>query len=418
MALSEQWERRFDTAYEWGSTAFLSLTKSGNIIGLLAPSQLGKGTVDEWNELNGTRKDVHTSVGMSLKSVLDVLTKVEKALLSLGLISASLTRLKVGLIDIVSKDGDAALDKHQVIAGYDETSLISFTNEEVILSYSNMVYFIGLDAAKKIVKLQDNEDRLLMVSFLDISLGSRGFQGTKNVPTRRTVRSEQLSFRGEARGRHKMSNVNSSNVEKLATADFSTWNAWGINYPALKQVFARFKQTMASATEMEPIIDAVAAALNVPSQAVQVVLHLECGWPDHIGRAKTGYRASMTRDDGSTLYRGVTQAGKAFWIDVSGRYKSKGITVAGVPERATLAEQIAAPFVYLDRYRNATIRGRRLTEWPLTPGLVYSFHQQSLQGLGSAFKQLTNASGQSGPSLNVIRTTARLHRQAAPMTYL
>lgn len=418
MALSEQWERRLDTAYEWGSTAFLSLTKSGNIIGLLAPSQLGKGTVDEWNELNGTRKGISAPVGMSFKSVLDVLRKVEKALLNLGLVSGSLSRLKNGLIDIVSKDGNAALAEHQVIAGYDENALISFTNEEVLLSYSNMVNFIGLDAAKKIVKLQDNEDRLLMVSFLDISLGSRGFQGTKNVPTRRTVRSEQLSFRGEARGRHKMSNVNSSNAETLATADFSTWNAWGINYPALKQVFARFKQTIASATEMEPIIDAVAAALNVPSQAVQVVLHLECGWPDHIGRAKTGYRASMTRDDGSTSYRGVTQAGKGFWIDVSGRYKAKGITVAGVPERATLAEQIAAPFVYLDRYRNTAINGRRLTEWPLTPGLVYSFHQQSLQGLGSTFKQLTNASGQSGPSLNVIRTTAKLHRRAAPMTFI
>lgn len=258
MALSEQWERRLDTAYEWGSTAFLSLTKSGNIIGLFAPSQLGKGTVDEWNELNGTRKDTPASAGTSFKSVLDVLMKVEKALLKLGLISGSLNRLKTGLIDIISKDGNATLAEHQVIAGYDKNALISFTNEEVLLSYSNMVNFIGLDAAKKIVKLQDNEDRLLMVSFLDISLGSRGFQGTKNVPTRRTVRSEQLSFRGEARGRHRMSNVNSSNVETLATADFSTWNAWGINYPALKQVFVRFKQTIASATEMEPIIDAVA----------------------------------------------------------------------------------------------------------------------------------------------------------------
>lgn len=418
MTLSEQWERRLDTAYEWGSTAFLSLTKSGNVIGLLAPSKLGEGTVDEWNELNGVRKDVLASAGMSLKTVLDILRKVEKALHSLGLVSGSLARLKICLIDLVSKDGDAALSKHQVIAGYDENALISFTNDEVLLIYSNMVNFIGSKAAKKIVKLQDNEDRLLMVSFLDISLGSRGFQETKNVSTRRTVGNEQLSFRGEARGRHKMSNVNSSNVETLANSEFSTWNAWGINYPALKQVFSSFKQTIVSAEEMVPIIDAVAAALNVPSEAVQVVLHLECGWPDHTGRAKTGYRSSMTRDDGSTSYRGVTQASKGFWIDVSGRYKDKGIAVAAVPERATLAEQIAAPFVYLDRYRNTVRNDRRLTEWPLTPGLVYSFHQQSLQGLSSTFKQLTNAAGQSGPSLKVIRTTAELYRRAAPTKFI
>lgn len=415
MALSEQWERRLDTAYEWGSTAFLSLTRSGNIIGLLAPSRLGKGTVDEWYELNGTQSDVEAPAGMSLKSVLDVLMKVEKALLNLGLVSGSLTRLKIGLIDIISKDGNAALNKQQVIAGYDKNSLISFTNEEVFLSYSNMVNFIGLDAAKKIVKLQDNEDRLLMVSFLDISLGSRGFQGTKNVPTRRTVGNEQLSFRGEARGRHKMSNVNSSNIMSIALSSFDEWNSWGINYPALKRALAAQKSTFATVDQLGEIMEAVAPALNVPIQALQTVMFLECGWPEHIGRLKTGYRNSMPRDDGSLLYRGVSQASKGFWIDVSEHLRKHGIVVAGVPERATLAEQIVSPFIYTDRYRQSPVNGKRLTEWPLTPGIIYSFHQQSREGLGNGFSRV--AGKQSGISAQVVLATGRLYRKRAPTAF-
>lgn len=376
MELSKDWERRLDTGYEWGSAVLLSLSRAGNIVSLLQPSPLGDGTVEGWRRQTDQSiytpvKIVETPRGTTFKSIHDTLIKVDQALFSLGLISSSLARLSGAIDKILAQDELATLDSNQVIAGYEKNALISFTNDEVVQIYSNMLKFIGRDAANKIVKPKDNEDRLLLVSFLDISRRLRAAQGTKNVPTRSSVSIGPLSFRGEARRRQKMSNVNSSNVENLATAEFSSWNAWGINYPALKQVFARFKQTIVSAKEMEPIIDAVAAALNVPSQAVQVVLHLECGWPDHIERAKTGYRASMTRDDGSTSYRGVTQAGKGFWIDVSGRYKAKGIIVAGVPERATLAEQIAAPFVYLDRYRKTTINGRRLTEWPLTSGLVF-----------------------------------------------
>lgn len=420
MGLSKDWERRLDTGYEWGSAVFLSLTKAGNIVSLLQPSSSGDGTVEGWRRMNGQNLPPVSSGqakprGTTLKSIQDTLNKVEQALLSLSLISASLLRLKDAIRELLAQDAQATLDSNQVIAGYEKDALISFTNEEVFQIYSNMSKFIGKDAANKIVKPKDNEDRLLLVSFLDISQLPRVSQETKNVSTRRNASSGPLSFRGVARRRQKMSIVDSSNVMEIALASFGEWNSWGIDYPALKRVLAQQTATFATVEELGEIMEAVAPALNVPVQAVQTVIHLECGWPDHIGRRSSGYRNSMPRDDGSTLYRGVSQASKAFWIDVSERLRQKGIDVAGVPERATLAAQIVAPFVYADRYRRSPVNGKYLTDWPLTPGIIYSFHQQSRQGLGNGFSKI--AGNQSGVSSRVVLATGRMYRRSAPSTF-
>lgn len=420
MGLSKEWERRLDTGYEWGSAVLLSLTKAGNIVSLLQPSQLSDGTVEGWRRTTGQKPLVFEKRqvmprGTTLKSIQDTLNKVEQALLSLSLISESLARLKVAIQTLLNQDDQAALDSGQVIAGYEGNALISFTNEEVLSIYSNMTKFIGKDAANKIVKPKDNEDRLLLVSFLDISQLPRVSQETKNVSTRRNASSGPLSFRGVARRRQKMSTVDSSNVMEIALASFGEWNSWGIDYPALKQVLARQQATFATVEELGKIMEAVAPALNVPVQAVQTVIHLECGWPDHIGRRNSGYRNSMPRDDGSTRYRGVSQASKDFWIDVSERLRQKGILVAGVPERATLAAQIIAPFVYADRYRRSPVNGKYLTDWPLTPGIIYSFHQQSRQGLGNGFSKI--AGNQSGASSRVVLATGRMYRRSAPSVF-
>lgn len=420
MELSKDWERRLDTGYEWGSAVLLGLTKAGNVVSLLQPSPLGDGTVDGWRRTHGEKPlsavmQPKAPRGTTLKSIQDTLNKVEQALLSLSLISESLVRLKAAIQTLLDQDGQAALDNGQVIAGYEKNALISFTNEEVLQIYSNMSKFIGKDAANKIVKPKDNEDRLLLVSFLDISQLPRVSQETKNVSTRRNASSGPLSFRGVARRRQKMSTVDSSNIMEIALASFGDWNSWGIDYPALKQVLARQQATFATVEELGEIMAAVAPALNVPVQAIQAVIHLECGWPDHIGRRNSGYRNSMTRDDGSTLYRGVSQASKAFWIDVSERLRQKGIDVAGVPERATLAAQVVAPFIYADRYRRSPVNGKYLTDWPLTPGIIYSFHQQSRQGLGNGFSKI--AGNQSGISSRVVLATGRLYRRNAPVAF-
>lgn len=212
-----------------------------------------------------------------------------------------------------------------------------------------------------------------------------------------------------------MSNVNSSNIMSIALSSFDEWNSWGINYPALKKVLAAQKSTFATVDELGEIMEAVAPALNVPAQALQTVMFLECGWPEHESRRKTGYRNSMPRDDGSLQYRGVSQASKDFWIDVSEHLRKYGIVVAGVPERATLAEQIVSPFIYVDRYRQSPVNGKRLTEWPLTPGIIYSFHQQSRQGLGNGFSRI--AGEQSGVSAKVVLATGRLYRKRAPSAF-
>lgn len=212
-----------------------------------------------------------------------------------------------------------------------------------------------------------------------------------------------------------MSTVNSSNVMDIALASFDEWNSWGINYPALKKVLAAQQSTFATVEELGKIMEAVAPALNVPVQALQTVMFLECGWPEHAGRRKTGYRNSMPRDDGSLLYRGVSQASKGFWIDVSEHLRKYGVVVAGVPERATLAEQIVSPFIYADRYRQSPVNGKRLTEWPLMSGIIYSFHQQSREGLGNGFTRV--AGKQSGISAQVVLATGRLYRKRAPTAF-
>lgn len=415
MELSKDWERRLDTGYEWGKTALLSITKGGNIISLLQPSTLGDSTVDGWRRMQGQPPLKVSPKGTTLKSIIDTLTKVEQALFKLELISDSLLRLKNALVELIRQDDGSSLGEGQVIAGYEKNALISFTNEEVVQIYSNMTTFIGKEAANKIVKPKDNEDRLLLVSFLDISRRPRAAQETKNVSPRSSASIGPLSFRGVARRRQKMSDVNSSNIMEIALSSFDEWNSWGINYPALKKVLAAQRATLASADELGQIMAAVAPALNVHVQAVQTVMFLECGWPEHQGRLRTGYRNSMPRDDGSTLYRGVSQASKGFWIDVSEHLRKYGIIVAGVPERATLAEQIVSPFIYTDRYRQSPVNGKRLTEWPLTPGIIYSFHQQSREGLGNGFTKI--AGKQSGVSAQIVLATGRMYRKRASTAF-
>lgn len=213
-----------------------------------------------------------------------------------------------------------------------------------------------------------------------------------------------------------MSIVNSSNVVEFSQAKFGDWNSWGINYSALKDALARNTLTVATVDELGQIMEAVAPALGVPVQVVQAVIQLECGWPDHEGRKRTGYRSSMTRDDGSTNYRGVSQASKGFWLDVRQRLQQKGIEVPSSPEQASLAAQVIAPFVYADRYRRIPINGNYLTDWPLTSGIIYSFHQQSLQGLGNRFSKVSG--NQSGASTRVVLATGQLYRNNARTEFL
>lgn len=166
---------------------------------------------------------------------------------------------------------------------------------------------------------------------------------------------------------------------------------WKPDYKVLQKLGALRRRTVANAAEMWELIQDVATAVRLPKEVVAVVLHFEYDFP-----ARSIYRASATRDDGSPTYRGVTQASLPFWIDVTSHAQTKGYKiVARRPESATLFEQIAAPFIYLDRYRS------RVSDHLFTPAMIYALHQQ---GPGAASKGFANVAGnQSGPSLRAVR---------------
>lgn len=417
MTAEVTWQDRVE-ASAYASLGFLySLTKAGSITSLLTPRQVGVASVEEWNMVHGVQMPVMSRVNKPTGSTIAIITKVLNSLEVLGLRSNSLHRL-LDQIKNLPMSEQAILDSSGIkLVGVTSDSLIKLDSVIITNSFVNMVKYIGSEAARKIVRMKDDEDKLLIVGFEDISLFTRVLQDVKNTSTRRNVRKVQLSNRGLARERNKMSRISGNTVTKIAQQDLGSWRSWKIDYAALARLFASERTLVASVDTMEDLIEKVSICLNLSAQAVQVVMFLECGWPEHVGRMRTGYRTTMPRDDGSLSFRGVSQAGKDFWTDVREYASDRGARVPALPEQGTLVMQIASPFIYADRYRESPRNGFKLVDWPLTAGIVYSFHQQSRGGLGSGFKTLKNVEGQSGPSLQVIKTAAAQYRKVAPSGY-
>lgn len=166
---------------------------------------------------------------------------------------------------------------------------------------------------------------------------------------------------------------------------------WSIDYKLLRDLAKNRTRTVGSADEVWQLAQDVATAVNLDPQIVGVVLHFEYDFP-----ARSTYRSAATRDDGSTTYRGITQASLPFWMDVRSHAASKGWNIrASRPENASLFEQIAAPFIYLDRYR------KRVASHLFTPAMIYTLHQQ---GPGAAANGFANVAGsQSGVSLRAVK---------------
>lgn len=181
---------------------------------------------------------------------------------------------------------------------------------------------------------------------------------------------------------------------------------WTIDYALLRELSQTRRRTVASAEEVWQLCQDVAMAVNIPAEAIAAILHYEFRFPE-----RPVYRAAATRDDGSTDYRGITQASKGFWTDVIVRARLKGWVIdATVPEHATLFEQIAAPFVYLDRYRKA-VAGHLFT-----PAMIYALHQQ---GPGAAERKFKSVAGsQSSSSLRAIRVAQLGARGKSASLYL
>jgi len=337
--------------------------------------------------------------GVAVKTVRNTAIKVNGALLKLNLLSTSLNNFINLLDNELQQDPDATFPENKRVIGVTKDSIVFLDTRLLSISRSNMVKYIGGRTADIIMLGKDDEDKLLILSFLDISLVPRASQGAKNVPPRRSARIGQLSFlERSVRRRNKMSTVNNSNVIELSNRAFGVWSAWRIDYAALNRLFKEETRTSVDANGLLEIMNKVAVCVNASEIVPQVIMNLECGWPN-----RDRYVNTMPRDDGSMSYRGVSQAAIPFWTDVRDQLKGKGITIPTRPENSTLAMQIASPFIYADKYRRTQIGSNRLSDWPLTPAVIYSFHQQSLGGLKASFNPGKAIGSQSGASLQVVK---------------
>lgn len=178
------------------------------------------------------------------------------------------------------------------------------------------------------------------------------------------------------------------NVGESLNIDLSDWEP---NYSGLNTAASRNRVFAGDAKAVDKLIDELVPFLRMRKEVIATVLKLEYDYPE-----RKIYKSTATRDDGSKMYRGITQASKPFWLDVVSHASRKGFLIkAQTPESASLFEQIAAPFVYLDRYRN------EVKDHLFTPAMIYALHQQ---GPGAARKKFATVAGvQSGRSVEVVK---------------
>lgn len=227
-------------------------------------------------------------------------------------------------------------------------------------------------------------------------------------------------------------NVNEPVLGKLS--------AFQIDYTALRRASVNFPETGAGLPRMREIVAGVAQALGVPAQFIAVVLNMECEYPEEKVYLSTmprlgdsakrlpdpqfphpvewaatlaQYRKGAANNKGAQIYIGVTQISWSFWQDVMGHapMKSARIILPQAWWTTTLFWQIAAPFIYLDRYRSKFGRSALMV-----PSIVYALHQQGPGGAEGSFSKIIG--NQSDRTPRVIRAAQHALRGNSPPIYI
>lgn len=213
-----------------------------------------------------------------------------------------------------------------------------------------------------------------------------------------------------------------------------------IDYAKLRRESANFTDTGAGLPRMREIIAGVADALGIPSQFIEVVLNMECDYPSRLiyrtdmprlgdsnkrlpdprypnpiewAATLPKYKAGAATNKGAQIYVGITQISWGFWQDVTSHRPMMNARVV-LPQAwwmASLYWQMAAPFIYFDRYRNKFPSGT-----VMVPSVVYALHQQGPGGAQNRFSKITGK--QSGKTPKIIRAARSAMRGRTPVVYI
>lgn len=213
-----------------------------------------------------------------------------------------------------------------------------------------------------------------------------------------------------------------------------------IDYARLRAMSLMYTETGAGLPRMKEIVEGVADALRIPAQFIEVVLNMECGYPEdknylssmpRIGDGSRrlpdprypnpvewaatlpAYKKNAKTNAGAQIYIGITQISWGFWQDVTSTpgMKDARIILPIAWWTASLYWQIAAPFIYLDRYRS-----KFPSETQMVPSIVYALHQQGPGGIQKGLKKIVG--NQSDKTPRVIKAAQHALRGERPPIYI
>lgn len=388
----------------YATEALVTLSRGGLLIfELFRPSQLGDSSLPRYytNELS-IYKYSYEYVYKMAKSVNDDLRL-------LGVISRSMDEV-LPVLKRYSKDfGDALIPKQRLVAINDTLGFIQVNRDEVIYSLDSIRNWLGPEYATRISKLQNPIDELILFAFVKYEIVD-----IQNSPDKERVNREitvshgrnvsQLLSKGSDVHQNFIGVKSKVKIDpKSAALPFNTWDKWKIDYEALGVFISGNKTKIADASMLNKMAQKLSPIVGAPVSAIELLLAIECGYPN-----RSSYRSTMPRDDGSRMYIGITQVSTPFWTDVQRKVRDKGLVAWPSRMEATLEQQMAAPFIYADMYRDTRSKDTNdisLRDFPLSPALLYAFHQQSFGGLRSKFTRLKGV--QSGISVEVVKSAAR-----------
>lgn len=168
-----------------------------------------------------------------------------------------------------------------------------------------------------------------------------------------------------------------------------------ISHRDLSNYLRKNKTYSTNEAELRKIVDDISAYVGLPSAFLLTVLRYEIDFPNH-----PEWMNTKVRNGG---YVGVMQTGAGNWYDCLEWIQLKKLPYSLPRNRteASLEEQIAASFLYFERYRAKA----KLSNKVMTPVLYYLLHNQGPGAVAKGTISRVNYNAQS----DVLRPVLRQH---------